>query len=127
MPLDLLDRIMIIRTLPYRIDDMTQVTISTPYLLTIYHWKLFFLKIIKIRAHTEGIPVDEDSLNFLAEIGDRTTLRYAVQLLTPASILARINGKDKISREEIEEVNDLFFDAKSSAKLLQQEEDKYLK
>jgi RuvB-like protein 1 (pontin 52) len=47
--------------------------------------------------------------------------------LTPANILAKINGKEKISAEEIEEVNDLFFDAKSSAKLLQQDEDKYLK
>ncbi len=31
MPLDLLDRIMIIRTLPYRIEDMVQVTISSFY------------------------------------------------------------------------------------------------
>ncbi len=53
--------------------------------------------------------------------------RYAVQLLTPASILAKINGKDKISRDEIEEVNDLFHDAKSSAKLLAAEDEKYLK
>ena len=53
--------------------------------------------------------------------------RYAVQLLTPGSILAKINGKDKIGKEEIEEVNDLFYDAKSSAKLLQQDQDKYLK
>jgi RuvB-like protein 1 (pontin 52) len=107
MPLDLLDRIMIIRTLPYRHDDMVQI--------------------IKIRAHTESIPIEEDCLNLLAEIGDKSTLRYAVQLLTPSNILARINGREKITREEIEEVNDLFFDAKSSAKLLQQEEDKYLK
>lgn len=107
MPLDLLDRIMIIRTLPYRIEDMAQI--------------------IKIRAHTEGIPIDDESLQFLAEIGDKSTLRYAVQLLTPSSILARINGKDKISKDELEEVNDLFFDAKSSAKLLQAEDEKYLK
>ena len=53
--------------------------------------------------------------------------RYAVQLLTPGNILAKINGNDKIGNEEIEEVNDLFFDAKSSAKLLQEEQDKYLK
>lgn len=84
-------------------------------------------KIIKIRAHTEGIPIDEDSLNLLAEIGDRTTLRYAVQLLTPSSILTKINGKDKISKDEIQEVNDLFYDAKSSAKLLQEDQDKYFK
>jgi RuvB-like protein 1 (pontin 52) len=41
--------------------------------------------------------------------------------------LAKINGKDKITKDEIDEVNDLFYDAKSSAKLLQQDEDKYLK
>lgn len=53
--------------------------------------------------------------------------RYAVQLLTPSNILARINGKDKIGKDEVEEINDLFFDAKSSAKLLQEEDEKYLK
>ena len=84
-------------------------------------------KIIKIRAHTEGIPIEDDCLTLLSEIGDKSTLRYAVQLLTPASILAKINGKDKIGKEEIQEVNDLFYDAKSSAKLLQQDQDKYLK
>lgn len=107
MPLDLLDRIMIIRTLPYRIEDMCQI--------------------IKIRANTEGIQVEDDCLNQLAEIGDKTTLRYAIQLLTPANILARINGKEKIAKEEIDECNDLFLDSKSSAKLLQEEDDKYLK
>ena len=30
--------------------------------------------------------------------------RYAVQLMTPANILARINGKDQIEKEEIDEV-----------------------
>ena len=82
-------------------------------------------KIIKIRAHTEGIPIEDDCLTLLSEIGDKSTLRYAVQLLTPASILAKINGKDKIGKEEIQEVNDLFYDAKSSAKLLQQDQDKF--
>ena len=48
-------------------------------------------------------------------------------MLTPGNILARINGKDKIGNDEIEEVNDLFYDAKSSAKLLQEEHEKYLK
>ena len=35
----------------------------------------FYLQIIKIRAHTEGIPIDDESLQFLAEIGDKSTLR----------------------------------------------------
>ena len=52
--------------------------------------------------------------------------RYAVQLLTPASMLAKTNGKEAIDKEEIEEINELFFDAKSSAKILAQQKDKYM-
>ena len=53
--------------------------------------------------------------------------RYAVQLLTPSYLLSRINAKDEISKEEIEEINELFFDAKASAKILAEQEDKFLK
>jgi RuvB-like protein 1 (pontin 52) len=49
-------------------------------------------KILKLRSEVEGIPIDDTSLAQLAEIGARTTLRYAVQLLTPAFLLAKING-----------------------------------
>jgi len=52
--------------------------------------------------------------------------RYSVQLLTPASLLAKINGKESIDKEEIEEINELFYDAKSSAKILAEQKDKYM-
>jgi len=52
--------------------------------------------------------------------------RYAVQLLTPASLLAKINGKEAIDKDEIEEINELFYDAKSSAKILAEQKDKYM-
>ncbi|CAF1055473.1 unnamed protein product [Adineta steineri] len=107
MPLDLLDRIMIIRTLPYGMEDM--------------------IEILRIRAKVEGIDITDESLQTLADIGNVSTLRYAVQLMTPANILARINGKEQIESEEINEVRDLFLDAKSSALLLKQEDKKYMK
>lgn len=53
--------------------------------------------------------------------------RYAVQLLTPANLLAKINGKDSIEKEHIEEINELFYDAKSSAKILADQQEKYMK
>ena len=71
--------------------------------------------------------MQDESFKVLGEIGTKTTLRYAVQLLTPASILARINGREVIAREDVEEINELFYDAKSSAKLLAEQEDKYMK
>ncbi|GAB6029188.1 RuvB-like protein 1 [Chamberlinius hualienensis] len=107
IPLDLLDRLMIIKTLPYSQDEMIQI--------------------IRIRAQVEGHSIDEDALQMLGEIGTRTTLRYAVQLLTPASILARVNGKPAINVDEVKEISGLFYDAKSSAKILAEHDDKYMK
>jgi len=98
---------MIIRTLPYSQEEMVQI--------------------IRIRAQTENIQTDDESLNLLGEIGTKTTLRYAVQLLTPANLLARINGRDNINRQDVEEIDELFYDVKSSVKLLAEQEDKYMK
>lgn len=41
--------------------------------------------------------------------------RYALQLISPASILARLAGRTEIGVEDISEMNDLFLDAKRSA------------
>lgn len=106
VPLDLLDRLLIIRTLPYSRPEMEQI--------------------IKIRAQTEGLSIESEALTLLSEIGAKTTLRYAVQLLTPASLTARVNGRSTISKEDIQEVGELFLDAKSSARILTQNKDKYM-
>ncbi|BFZ10374.1 hypothetical protein BsWGS_13413 [Bradybaena similaris] len=107
MPLDLLDRIMIIRTLPYSQEEMMQI--------------------LKIRAQIESIQIDDESLKTLAALGVKTTLRYAVQILTPANIMSRINGKDSVTKEEVEEIAGLFYDAKASAKILAEQDSKYMK
>merc|ERR1712139_474484 len=106
MPVDLLDRLVIIRTMPYAVDEIMQV--------------------VGIRAQTEGLEIEEDALVQLGEIGANTSLRYVVQLLTPASVLAKTNGREAITREDIEEIDSLFYDAKSSAKLLAEHADKYI-
>ena len=106
VPVDLLDRLVIIRTLPYAADEM--------------------VKILAVRAATEGLRVDEESLARLGEIGDATSLRHAVQLLTPAAVMAKTNGREEIVLGDLEEVGDLFLDAKASAKLLTEQADKYL-
>ncbi len=74
----------------------------------------------------EGIGIDEESLAQLGKIGERTSLRHAVQLLTPAATLARTNGRDDIGRGDLEEIDGLFHDAKASAKLLAEQADKYI-
>ena len=66
--------------------------------------------------------MDEEALESLGEVGARTSLRYAVQMLTPARIIAQTSGREIISAVDIEEIDELFFDAKASARLLAQSE-----
>ncbi len=68
-----------------------------------------------------------DAIDALGEIGVKTTLRYAVQLLTPSNIAAKINGRSKVAKEDVEEVSSLFMDAKASAVMLASEDSKYMK
>lgn len=49
-------------------------------------------------AQVESIGIDEESLAALGDVGERTSLRHAVQLLTPSMMLARTNGRDLIAR-----------------------------
>ena len=107
IPIDLLDRLLIIRTATYVIEEIKSI--------------------IAVRAEVEDIKLDADALEGLAQIGESSSLRYAVQLLTPCRILAETNGRDTVSKEDIIEINDLFFDSKQSAKLLQEQAAKYLK
>lgn len=70
--------------------------------------------------------MEEDSLAALGEIGDRTSLRHAVQLLSPAHVLAKSAGRDAITAADVAEVSSLFRDAKYSAQLLAEQADKYI-
>eukprot|EP00218_Dolichomastix_sp_CCMP3274_P002024 CAMPEP_0170163596 /NCGR_PEP_ID=MMETSP0033_2-20121228/77680_1 /TAXON_ID=195969 /ORGANISM="Dolichomastix tenuilepis, Strain CCMP3274" /LENGTH=455 /DNA_ID=CAMNT_0010401235 /DNA_START=11 /DNA_END=1378 /DNA_ORIENTATION=+ len=106
IPVDLLDRLVIVRTLPYTPEEI--------------------VRILAVRAQVEGITVDEESLAKLGEIGERTSLRHAVQLLTPAAIMSGTNGREEVAASDIEELADLFVDAKASAKLLAEQAEHYL-
>ena len=58
--------------------------------------------------------------------GHDSMLLYAVQMFTPAFLLARIAGKEIVGLDEVEEVGELFMDAKTSAQRLLQDEAFYL-
>ena len=70
--------------------------------------------------------VDEEALAILGEVGAKTTLRYAVQLLAPAAVTAKICGRTNIVKDDIKDIGELFLDAKSSAVMLAEKADKYM-
>lgn len=106
IPVDLLDRLLIIRTLPYNVEEI--------------------VKIISLRAQVESIALSEDALAHLGAIGATTSLRYVVQLLTPSNIYAESQGKGAIEKDDVEMIQSLFLDSKASAKILRDNEEKFI-
>lgn len=58
IPVDLLDRLLIIKTMPYTLSEIVQI--------------------LGIRCATENIDIDEEALALLADMGTKTSLRYVV-------------------------------------------------
>lgn len=106
IPVDLLDRLLIIKTVCYNLEEI--------------------ISILDIRASIEGITLDEQALAHLGKIGAITSLRYVVQLLTPSKILAESQGRSVVTERDVEETYSLFYDAKRSGKILQDQSSKYI-
>ena len=107
IPLDLLDRLLIIKTRPYTEDEIREI--------------------IKIRADEEDIPLSDDAVEELTRIGVERSLRYAVQLMEPARILAERKGKTRVTAEEVREVARYFVDVRESVEYIRKYEEKFLR
>ncbi len=106
MPLDLLDRLVIITTDKYTRDEVGEI--------------------LKIRAAEEGIDIDDKALEILKDEGERRSLRYAVQILGIAGVKARSEGRDKITEEDVKEVAERFSDVKDAIQHLKKYEGELL-
>lgn len=98
IPPDLLARLLIIPTNAYDLEEVK--------------------RIVRIRVTVEGLAITESALDKIAEHGTRISLRYALQLLTPSSILARVSGRNQIDVADVGECEDLFIDARRSAAIV---------
>jgi RuvB-like protein 1 (pontin 52) len=106
IPQDLLARLLIVPTHAYTQNEI--------------------LQIVRTRSRTEGLAVTDAALEKLAEVGARVSLRYALQMLAPAAILAKVKvggiqatggPKGEVGVEEVEECEGMFLDAGRSAKM----------
>ncbi|KPI43179.1 RuvB-like helicase 1 [Cyphellophora attinorum] len=98
LPADLLNRLLIVPTHPYNAEEVSLI--------------------IKLRAKLEGLALSDGALQKVSEHGTKVSLRYALQLLTPASILSKVNGRTEIAADDVAECEDLFIDARRSAKVV---------
>jgi len=107
MPLDLLDRLLIIPTEPYKPEEIKEI--------------------LKIRAREENIEIEDDALELLTRLGAEISLRYAIQLMAPAWERAKIHDRSKINVEDIESARGRFASIEESVKHLREWEEKFMK
>ena len=64
------------------------IAASMPTCLSLFVAVKEIVRILSIRATTEGLTLSADALSKLGEMGARTSLRFANQLLSPVRKLA---------------------------------------
>jgi TBP-interacting protein len=105
-PIDLIDRSVIIATQPYDVESVKEI--------------------LRIRSEEEKIKLDDKALEKLAEVGAKSSLRYAVQLLSLAAQNAKASKKGKVTVEDVERVDDLFMDIGEAAEYLRKYEERLM-
>jgi len=106
VPIDLLDRTVIISTRPYQESETKQI--------------------LKIRCEEEDCEMAEEALTVLTRIGMETSLRYAIQLITLASLVARKRSATEIEIEDVKRVYSLFLDETRSSQFLKDYQDQFM-
>ena len=102
MPLDFLDRVVIISTHPYEADEIKQI--------------------LATRASEEEIDVSADALALLTKIGQETGLRYASNLIVTSHLAANKRKAKEVEIQDVQRCFKLFYDPDRSVKFVQESE-----
>eukprot|EP00611_Tribonema_gayanum_P023484 TRINITY_DN4950_c0_g1_i2.p1 TRINITY_DN4950_c0_g1~~TRINITY_DN4950_c0_g1_i2.p1 ORF type:complete len:494 (+),score=184.27 TRINITY_DN4950_c0_g1_i2:125-1606(+) len=106
IPIDLLDRLMIISTVAYSEGEIR--------------------KILTIRCEEEDVEMAEDALDLLTRIGIETSLRYAIHMIMAASLVCLKRKGTEVSVEDIKRVYGLFVDVKRSTQFLMEYQKEFM-
>jgi RuvB-like protein 2 len=106
IPIDLLDRMLIISTEPYSHDYMKQI--------------------LNTRADEEDVEFTEESIEHLTKIGQNTSLRYAIQLITTSSLISLKRKAKKVEIADIDRAYSLFIDEKRSLQYVKDNQDQFM-
>lgn len=98
IPIDLLDRLLIIATTPYSEKEIRLI--------------------LDIRCEEEDVEMSDDAKDLLTKIGFETSLRYSIHLITAASLAAQKRKAPEVEVEDISRVYSLFIDVKRSTQFL---------
>lgn len=106
IPIDLLDRLLIISTSPYQEKDLRQI--------------------LTIRCEEEDVEMSEDAIFLLTKIAQETSLRYSIQLITAANLVCRKRKGTEVNVDDIKRVYSLFLDEARSAQFLKEYQSEFM-
>ncbi|TID20182.1 TIP49-domain-containing protein [Venturia nashicola] len=106
LPLDFLDRVVIVSTHPYSLTDIGEI--------------------LAIRAQEEDVDVTADALALLTKIGLETGLRYGSNLITTSFLLAQKRKAPKVEVRDVERSFKLFYDSNRSVKFVSDFEKRFI-
>ncbi|KAG6546792.1 hypothetical protein Mapa_011738 [Marchantia paleacea] len=106
IPIDLLDRLLIITTVPYSEEEIRMI--------------------LDIRCEEEDVEMSDDAKELLTKIGKETSLRYAIHLITAASLACQKRKGKEVEIEDISRVYSLFMDVKRSTQFLMEYQEQFM-
>ncbi|KAF0535234.1 RuvB-like 2 [Gigaspora margarita] len=106
IPIDLLDRLLIISTSPYDEESIK--------------------KIITIRCEEEDVSMTDEARDVLTKIGVETSLRYAIHLITTSYLVAKKRKATTVEANDVKRVYKLFLDEKRSVNYLREYQEQYM-
>ncbi|XP_074308875.1 uncharacterized protein LOC141643573 [Silene latifolia] len=106
IPIDLLDRLLIIATQPYSEDEIR--------------------KILDIRCEEEDVDMSEEARVLLTKIAVETSLRYAIHLINSSALACQKRKGKTVEMEDVSRVYGLFLDVKRSTQYLMEYQNQYM-
>merc|ERR1712072_1370430 len=106
LPLDFLDRVVIISTQPYGEEDIREI--------------------LTIRAQEEEIDLTPNAVALLTKFGAEAGLRYASNLITTSNLLAQKRKAKEVDAQDVQRSYQLFYDPSRSAKFVSEFEKRFI-
>ncbi|PBK76396.1 TIP49-domain-containing protein [Armillaria solidipes] len=102
LPVDLLDRVLIVSTKPYGEEDIEQT--------------------IQLRCQEEDATLTADATSVLTSTAMQTTLRYSLNLISCAQMLVRKRKAEQVGVEDLRRAYTYFMDEKRSVQWLKEQQ-----
>mmetsp|Transcript_7744 Transcript_7744/g.18646 ORF Transcript_7744/g.18646 Transcript_7744/m.18646 type:complete len:487 (-) Transcript_7744:106-1566(-) len=106
IPLDLLDRLLIIPTTPYKQPELKQI--------------------LQVRCTEEQVDMTGEALELLSRIASETSLRYAIHMIMTSSLVAKKQKSKEVQIHHIERCHKLFYDVQRSTKYIMEYQNQFL-